>query len=89
MAACNVLPVSARPDGFSWTGFVFIPRNGGIPGYALFYRELATDGYFAFDFRRYFPDAKETTVLSPRGKADFEGVETPELDFVWVRFEIR
>ena len=89
MAACNVLPVGARPDGFSWTGFVFTPRTGGIPGYALFYRELAKDSRFAFDFRRYFPDVKEVAVLSPRGKADFEGVETPELDFVWVRFEIR
>ena len=87
MAACNVLPVGARPDGVSWTGFIFTPRAGGNLGYALFFRELAKDACFAFDFRRYFPEAKVMTVLSPRGKADFDGVATSELDFVWVRFQ--
>lgn len=87
MAACNVLPVGARPDGFSWTGFVFTPRNGDGPGYGLFFRELAKNARFDFDFRRYFPKAKTAMVLSPRGTADFEGVEAPERDFVWVRFD--
>ena len=71
----------------SWTGFIFTPRAGGNLGYALFFRELAKDACFAFDFRRYFPEAKVMTVLSPRGKADFDGVATSELDFVWVRFQ--
>ncbi len=87
MAACNVLPVGARPDGFSWTGFVFAPRTDGRPGYGLFFRELSADGRLAFDFRRYLPKASKATVLSPRGKADLDGVETPLRDFVWVRFE--
>lgn len=87
MAACNVLPVGARPDGVSWTGFMFTPRTEGRPGYALLFRELAKDAHFAFDFRRYFPWATDMTVLSPRGKADFGGVDAPERDFVWVRFQ--
>ena len=87
MAACNVLPVGARPDGFSWTGFVFTPRKGGHVGYGLFFRELAKDAHFAIDFRRHFPMAKSTAVLSPRGGADFNGVEASERDFVWVRFD--
>lgn len=87
MAACNVLPVGAKPDGVAWTGFVFTPRETGRPGYGLFFRELATDARFGFDFKRYFPKATKAVVLSPRGKADFNGVETPLRDFVWVRFE--
>lgn len=87
MATCNVLPVGSRPDGISWTGFVFVPRKGGGVGYALFYRLLAAQERFAFDFRRYFPEAKNVTILSPRGKADFGGVEVSKLDFVWVRFD--
>lgn len=87
MAACNVLPVGARPDGVSWTGFVFVPRQKGAPGYGLFFRELAKEPRFAFDFRAYLPEARKVTVLSPRGKADFVGVEAPVRDFVWVRFD--
>lgn len=87
MAACNVLPVGARPDGVSWTGLVFTPREAGRPGYGLFFRELANDARYAFDFRRYLPKAKTATVLSPRGKADLSGVETEPRDFVWARFD--
>ena len=87
MADCNVLPVGACPDGLSWTGFVFTPRRDDKPGYGLFFRELSAEGQFTFDFRPYLPKARKATVLSPRGKADFTGVETPVRDFVWVRFE--
>ena len=85
MAACNVLPVGARPDGLSWTGFVFTPREKGRPGYGLFFRELSKEVRLDFDFRRYLPDATKVTILSPRGKADLSGVETGVRDFVWVR----
>ena len=85
MAACNVLPVGACPDGLSWTGFVFTPREKGRPGYGLFFRELSKEVRFSFDFRRYLPDAAKVTILSPRGKADLSGVETGERDFVWIR----
>ena len=87
MAACNVLPVGARPDGVQWTGFLFVPRTEGAAGYALFFRELAEEARFPVAFRRYFPDAKNITVLSPRGKVGGNWVETAKLDFVWVRFE--
>ena len=87
MASCNVIPVGARPDGLSWTGFVFTPREKGKPGYGLFFRELDHERRFDFDFRRYLPDATKATVLSPRGKADLAGVEAPVRDFVWVRFD--
>ena len=87
MAACNVLPVGARPDGVSWTGFMFTPRTEGKPGYGLFFRGLSADEHFDFDFRRYLPKASKATVLSPRGKAELGGVETPIRDFVWARFE--
>lgn len=87
MADCNVLPVGHCPDGFSWTGFVFTPRTDGRPGYGLFFRELSQDERFDFDFRRYIPKASKATVLSPRGKADLNGVETCVRDFVWVRFD--
>lgn len=88
MAACNVIPVGARPDGFAWTGFVFTPREKGKPGYGLFFRELAQEARCDFDFRKYLPDAAKVTVLSPRGKADFAGVEAPVRDFVWARFDV-
>ena len=87
MAACNVLPVGARPDGVQWTGFLFVPRTEGAAGYALFFRELAEEARFPVAFRRYFPDSKNITVLSPRGKVGGNWVETAKLDFVWVRFE--
>ena len=87
MAACNILPVGARPDGLSWTGFVFIPRERGRSGYGLFFRELAKEGRFDFDFRRYMPDAAKATILSPRGRADLSGVETDVRDFVWLRLD--
>ena len=87
MADCNVLPVGSRPDGVSWTGFVFTPRADGKPGYGLFFRELSADEHFVFDFRRYLPKASKVTVLSPRGKADLNRVETSVRDFVWVRLE--
>ena len=87
MAACNVIPVGARPDGLSWTGFVFVPREKGGPGYGLFFRELAKEGRLDFDFRRFLPDAAKVTILSPRGKADLAGVETGARDFVWLRLD--
>lgn len=87
MAACNVLPVGNRPDGLSWTGFVFTPRESGKPGYGLFFRELAQETCFAFDFQRFFPWATKVTVLSPRGRADLMGVESPCRDFIWARFD--
>ena len=87
MADCNVLPVGACPDGLSWTGFVFTPRTDGNPGYGLFFHELSSEDCFAFEFRRYLPKATKATVLSPRGKADLCGVETPVRDFVWIRFD--
>ncbi len=66
---------------------MFAPRTDGRPGYGLFFRELSADGRLAFDFRRYLPKASKATVLSPRGKADLNGVEAPLRDFVWARFE--
>ena len=89
MAACNVIPVGTRPDGLSWTGFVFTPREKGKPGYGLFFRELAQEARYDFDFRKCLPDAAKVTVLSPRGKADFAGVEAPVRDFVWARFNCK
>jgi len=87
MAACNVIPVGAKPDGFSWTGFLFVPREKGGDGYALLFRELSESAAFAYDFARVFPDADVPEVLSPRGTATSSGVTvaTP-LDFVWVKF---
>lgn len=87
MAACSVIPVGARPDGVSWTGFVFVPRQKGAPGYGLFFRELSEDGTFPFDFRRFFPDETSLNVLSPRGNASFRHVGCESMrDFVWLKF---
>lgn len=86
MAACNVIPVGTRPDGVSWTGFAFVPRREGAPGYGLFFRELAAEETFPFDFRRLFPSATRLEVLSPRGRADFRQVVCGSpLDFVWLK----
>jgi len=88
MAACNVLPVGSCPDGVSWTGFVFVPRDKGSPGYALLFRELSDAKSFAFDFAAVFPGKTTACVLSPRGRADLQGVTLErKCDFVWVKFE--
>ena len=87
MAGCNVFNVGAKPDGLSWTGFVFSPRKAGDPGYALFFRELSRSPGFDFDFSEFFPRGSKVEVLSPRGKAGMKGVSLEKpLDFVWARF---
>lgn len=86
MAACNVIPVGARPDGVSWTGFAFVPRREGAPGYGLFFRELAEEETFPFDFKRLFPAAESLEVLSPRGSASLRQVGcAAKRDFVWLK----
>lgn len=87
LAACHVLPIGAKPDGASWTGFAFTPRQEGAPGYALLFRERAPEAAFACDFARLFPRVAQIDVLSPRGRATRRGVEVDRpLDFVWVKF---
>lgn len=81
-------PVGAKPDGFSWTGFVTEAADGD-GGYALLFREKAAAASFALDLAPYFR-AATAEVIGGRGTAALDGpalsVTVPRaLDFVWVR----
>lgn len=89
MFGCWTIPVLAKPDGVSWTGFVFVPRERGNAGYALLFRELSPSAECTIDISKYFV-AKSVEVLSPRGNASLSPGELlvelhDPLDFIWLR----
>ena len=89
MSECNVIPVGAKPDGLSWTGFVFVPRRASAKGYALLFRELSQDSDFQIDFTHYVPSLSEVTVLYGSGKANKLGVSSVRpLGFVWLGLRV-
>lgn len=90
----TVYPVGAKPDGYAWTGFVSIAKDGKS-GYALVFRELDRDGDFTLDLRDYLQaDLTAVEKIAGRGKPGhcgktltISGVE--KLDFSWVKFACR
>ena len=84
MAACNVIPIGARPDGVSWTGFLFEPRKKGAPGYMLLFRELNENA--KFDLGNVVPAMKDVEVLAGDGSATPMSVTVNcKLGFIWLR----
>ena len=64
---CLTVPVGAKPDGVSWTGFVSVGEAGG---YALIFRELNEAASWRLDLRPYFGDRPLTaSVLAGSGEA--------------------
>lgn len=43
MADCTVLPVGDCPDGFNFSGFLFVPREADAPAYLLLFRGNTPD----------------------------------------------
>ena len=80
-------PVGAKPDGFSWTGFVTSAADGK-GGYALIFRECAKESSFTLDLAPYV-SASSAEKLAGSGTARMEGstlhVEIPEkLGYLWL-----
>ena len=61
----ETFPVGAKPDGFSWTGFV-TSAQGGNGGYVLLFRECSCEQSFSLDLSPYFT-ASCVEVLSGDG----------------------
>ena len=84
---CLAVPVGAKPDGVSWTGFVSVGDDGG---YALIFRELNTSSGWELDLRPYFLTKNLVpSVLSGEGTALIDGgvlhVDIPaRLGYVWL-----
>ena len=85
MAACNVIPIGACPDGVSWTGFAFIPRKEDALGYMLLFRELNEKA--KFDFGDVVPALKQVEVLAGDGSATLvSATVNRKLGFIWLRY---
>ena len=83
-------PIGAKPDGFSWTGFVTSAADGR-GGYALIFRECAKESSFTFDLSPYLAGSTVET-LSGTGAAASDGtclrVEIPEkLGYLWLKLK--
>jgi hypothetical protein len=63
----DICPVGAKPDGFSWTGFIIRSANGS-GGYALLFRECAEGASFTLDLSPYLA-ASEVELLAGTGNA--------------------
>jgi alpha-galactosidase len=63
----DICPVGAKPDGFSWTGFIIRSANGS-GGYALLFRECAEGASFTLDLSPYLA-ASEVELLAGTGTA--------------------
>lgn len=87
MAACNVIPIGSRPDGVSWTGFAFEPREAGKPGYALLFRELNENA--SFDLGSVFPAPGRVEVLAGQGSATAKAATVDRrLGFIWLKYDL-
>ena len=87
----GAVPVLAKPDGVSWTGFVSGDEDGR-GGYALLFRELDPGEECALDVTDILPGARCAGVLAGRGTASLADgilrVRIPApLDYLWVRME--
>ena len=84
---CLAVPVGAKPDGVSWTGFVSV---GDDCGYALIFRELNARSGWELDLRPYFQERNlAASVLGGGGTASIDGgilhVDIPaRLGYVWL-----
>ena len=87
------VPVGAKPDGFSWTGFLTRGADGAS-GYALLFRELDPSSAFTLDVAQAFPGLvfASAETIGGRGRATLAdggrrlAVEVPDgLDYVWVK----
>ena len=81
-------PVGAKPDGFSWTGFV-TSAQGGNGGYVLLFRECSCEQSFSLDLSPYFT-ASCVEVLSGDGSARIDEqtlvVDVPKkLGYLWLK----
>jgi len=86
----ETFPVGAKPDGFSWTGFVTSASDGN-GGYALLFRECSDISSFTIDLSSYFP-VSCVEVLSGDGQARIDGlvlaVEVPrKLGYLWLKLD--
>ena len=88
MLAGITFPVGAKPDGFSWTGFVN-DAGDGQGGYVLLFRECAGESVFKLDL---LPYVRVSTVetLAGSGTACLDGtdlrVEIPDkLGYIWAK----
>ena len=84
-------PVGAKPDGFSWTGFVTSAADGK-GGYVLLFRECAKESSFTLDLAPYLAGGSVET-LSGVGTATLDGtclrVEIPErLGYLWLKVNL-
>ena len=82
--------VGAKPDGFSWTGFVTSASDGN-GGYALLFRECSDEQSFSFDLSQYF-SASRVALLSGGGSARLDKqtlvVEVPKkLGYLWLKID--
>ena len=87
----SIVPIGARPDGVSWTGFVSRDADGR-GGYALIFRELSAEDAFSIDLRDLTSKPSTTRVLAGRGEAVVNGTRLEvkglaKLDFLWVRLD--
>jgi len=81
-------PVGAKPDGFSWTGFVTSAADGQ-GGYVLLFRECAAETSFTLDLSPYVA-AGSVERLFGTGSAKRDGtnlqVEIPDkLGYLWLK----
>ena len=84
-------PVGAKPDGFSWTGFVTSAADGR-GGYVLLFRECAKESSFTLDLAPYLAGGSVET-LSGVGTATLDGtclrVKIPErLGYLWLKVNL-
>lgn len=87
----SIIPVGARPDGVSWTGFVSRAADGH-GGYALLFRELAAADAFSLDLSGLMDAPSTAAVIAGRGTVSVKGfrleAEIPaKLDFLWVKLD--
>ena len=88
----ETFPVGAKPDGFSWTGFV-MSASGGKGGYVLLFRECSGESLFSLDLAPYF-SASSVETLSGKGSARLDSqiltVEVPKkLGYLWLKIDGR
>ena len=85
----STFPVGAKPDGFSWTGFV-TAASDGKGGYALLFRECSESASYSLDVSPY-GIAGVPEVLAGSGSAcmvdgRLEVAISEKLGYVWLRF---
>ena len=84
----TIVPIGARPDGVSWTGFASIAADGG--GSVILFRELNASPRHELSLGELFPRAAVAETIAGRGTATLSDGRLvcgiPEtLDYLWVR----